>query len=94
MTAMAHQYQGYLFKGQQYKDCWTTMAMTILRTIFLGPSIAMLFKEPILKELLAWYGYDIVEDYLPVAKKPIPKVIFKSPIAIKGCVLGLANVET
>ncbi|GJZ49391.1 hypothetical protein Tco_0603581 [Tanacetum coccineum] len=59
-----------------------------------GPSIARLSKEPIPKELLAWYGYDIVEDYLPVAKKPIPKVIFKSPIPIKGCVLGLANVET
>nr|GEV24439.1 Gag-Pol polyprotein [Tanacetum cinerariifolium] len=28
------------------------------------------------------------------AKKPIPKVIFKIPIPIKGCVLGLANVET
>ncbi|GJZ38715.1 hypothetical protein Tco_0585278 [Tanacetum coccineum] len=58
-----------------------------------GPSIARLSKEPIPKELLAWYGYDIVED-LPVAKKPIPKVIFKSPTPIKGCVLGLANVET
>ncbi|GJT07092.1 hypothetical protein Tco_0841554 [Tanacetum coccineum] len=42
-----------------------------------GPSIARLSKEPIPKELLAWYGYDIVED-LPVAKKPILKVIFKS----------------
>nr|GEZ08715.1 hypothetical protein [Tanacetum cinerariifolium] len=51
-------------------------------------------KEPILKELLEWYGYDTVEHYLPVAKKPIPKVIFKNPIPIKGCVLGLANVET
>ncbi|GJR65915.1 hypothetical protein Tco_0011980 [Tanacetum coccineum] len=59
-----------------------------------GPSIARRSKEPILKELLEWYGYDIVEDYLPVAKKPIPEVIFKSPILIKGCVLGLANVET
>ncbi|GKA70420.1 hypothetical protein Tco_0776559 [Tanacetum coccineum] len=58
-----------------------------------GPSIARLSKEPIPKELLAWYGYDIVED-LPVAKKPILKVIFKSPTPIKGCVLGLANVET
>ncbi|GJW71438.1 hypothetical protein Tco_0128355, partial [Tanacetum coccineum] len=38
-----------------------------------GSSIARLSKEPILKELLAWYGYDIVEDYLPVTKKPIPK---------------------
>nr|GEX68736.1 hypothetical protein [Tanacetum cinerariifolium] len=59
-----------------------------------GPSIARLSKEPIPKELLEWYEYDTVEDYLPVAKKPIPKVIFKSPIPIKGCVLGLANVET
>ncbi|GJW69672.1 hypothetical protein Tco_0126589 [Tanacetum coccineum] len=59
-----------------------------------GPSIARRSKEPIPKELLEWYGYDTVEDYLPVAKKPIPEVIFKSPIPIKGCVLGLANVET
>ncbi|GJX94156.1 hypothetical protein Tco_0348742 [Tanacetum coccineum] len=59
-----------------------------------GPSIARRSKEPILKELLEWYGYDTVEDYLPVAKKPIPKVIFKSPIPNKRCVLGLANVET
>ncbi|GKD57627.1 hypothetical protein Tco_1291014 [Tanacetum coccineum] len=59
-----------------------------------GPSIARRSKEPIPKELLEWYGYDTVEDYLPVANKPIPKVIFKSPIPIKGCVLGLANVET
>ncbi|GJW28230.1 putative transposon, En/Spm-like protein [Tanacetum coccineum] len=59
-----------------------------------GPSIARLSKEPIPKELLAWYGYDIVEDDLPVAEKPILKVIFKSPIPIKRCVLGLANVET
>ncbi|GKB93094.1 hypothetical protein Tco_0979231, partial [Tanacetum coccineum] len=58
-----------------------------------GPSITRLSKEPIPKVLLAWYGYDIVED-LPVAKKPILKVIFKSPTLIKGCVLGLANVET
>ncbi|GJV73974.1 hypothetical protein Tco_1493969 [Tanacetum coccineum] len=55
-----------------------------------GPSIARLSKEPIQKELLAWYGYNIVKDYLPVAKKPIPKFIFKRPIPIKG----LANVET
>nr|GEZ90571.1 hypothetical protein [Tanacetum cinerariifolium] len=59
-----------------------------------GSSIAKRSKEPIPKELLEWYGYDTVEDYLPVAKKPITKVIFKSPIPIKGCVLGLANVET
>nr|GEV92984.1 hypothetical protein [Tanacetum cinerariifolium] len=59
-----------------------------------GPSFARPSKEPILKELLKWYGYDTVEDYLPVAKKPIPNVIFKSPIPIKRCVLGLANVET
>ncbi|GJT23184.1 reverse transcriptase domain-containing protein [Tanacetum coccineum] len=59
-----------------------------------GPSIARRSKEPIPKELLEWYGYDIVEDYLPVAKKPIPKVIFKSPIPNKGCVLRLTNVET
>nr|GEW18392.1 hypothetical protein [Tanacetum cinerariifolium] len=38
-----------------------------------GSSVAKLSKEPIPKELLAWYGYDIVEDYLPVAEKPIPK---------------------
>ncbi|GKC52932.1 hypothetical protein Tco_1075677, partial [Tanacetum coccineum] len=31
---------------------------------------------------------------LPVAKKPILKVIFKRHTPIKGCVLGLANVET
>nr|GEW77224.1 hypothetical protein [Tanacetum cinerariifolium] len=31
---------------------------------------------------------------VPVAKKPSPKVIFKSLISIKGCVLGLANYET
>ncbi|GKE86153.1 hypothetical protein Tco_1559895 [Tanacetum coccineum] len=59
-----------------------------------GPSTAKLSKEPIPKELLAWYGYDIVEDYLPVTEKPIPKVIFKSHIPIKRYVLGLANVET
>nr|GEW83631.1 hypothetical protein [Tanacetum cinerariifolium] len=59
-----------------------------------GPSIARQSKEPIPKELLEWYGYDTVEDYLPVAKKPIPKVIFKSPVPIKGCMLGLANVKT
>nr|GEW51541.1 hypothetical protein [Tanacetum cinerariifolium] len=58
-----------------------------------GTSIARLSKEPIPKELIAWYGYDIVED-LPVVKKPIPKFIFKSPTLVKGCVLGLANVET
>ncbi|GJT46830.1 hypothetical protein Tco_0955545, partial [Tanacetum coccineum] len=57
-------------------------------------SIARRSKEPIPKELLEWYGYDIVEDYLPVAKKPIPKVIFKNPIPNKRCVLRLANVET
>nr|GEY54179.1 hypothetical protein [Tanacetum cinerariifolium] len=56
-----------------------------------GPSIARRSKEPTLKELLEWYGYDIVEDYLLVAKKPIPKFIFKSLILIKRCVLGLAN---
>ncbi|GJR50245.1 nucleotide-binding alpha-beta plait domain-containing protein [Tanacetum coccineum] len=38
-----------------------------------GPSIARRSKEPILKELLEWYGYDTVEDYLPVGKKPILK---------------------
>ncbi|GJX73270.1 hypothetical protein Tco_0311865, partial [Tanacetum coccineum] len=59
-----------------------------------GPSIARLSKEPIPKEFLTWYGYDIVKDDLPVAEKPILKVIFKSPIPIKRCVLGLANVET
>nr|GEX97498.1 hypothetical protein [Tanacetum cinerariifolium] len=59
-----------------------------------GPSFARQFKEPIIKELLEWYGYDTVKDYLPVAKRHIPKVIFKSPIPIKGCVLGLVNVET
>ncbi|GKE66832.1 hypothetical protein Tco_1520993, partial [Tanacetum coccineum] len=59
-----------------------------------GPSIARLSKEPIPKELLEWYEYDIVEDYLSIAKKPIPKVIFKSPIPIMGYMLGLANIET
>ncbi|GKB97515.1 hypothetical protein Tco_0983652, partial [Tanacetum coccineum] len=29
-----------------------------------GPSTAKLSKEPIPKEFLAWYGYDIVDDYL------------------------------
>ncbi|GKC60594.1 hypothetical protein Tco_1088192, partial [Tanacetum coccineum] len=55
------------------------------------PPIARRSKERILKELLEWYGYDTIEDYLSVAKKPIPEVIFKSPIPIKGCVFGLAN---
>ncbi|GKF15797.1 hypothetical protein Tco_0057259, partial [Tanacetum coccineum] len=32
--------------------------------------------------------------YVPVSQKHNPKVIFKSPILIKGCVLGLANVHT
>ncbi|GKA64055.1 putative transposon, En/Spm-like protein, partial [Tanacetum coccineum] len=59
-----------------------------------GTSITRLSKEPIPKKLLAWYGYDIVEDDLPVVEKPIPKVIIKSPIPIKRRVLGLANVET
>ncbi|GKC27313.1 hypothetical protein Tco_1034607 [Tanacetum coccineum] len=59
-----------------------------------GPSTAKLSKEPIPKELLTWYVYDIIEDYLPVIEKPIPKVIFKSHIPIKRCVLRLANVET
>nr|GEX17280.1 hypothetical protein [Tanacetum cinerariifolium] len=59
-----------------------------------GPSIARRTKEPILKELLEWYEYETFEDYLPLAKKPILKVIFKNLIPIKGCVLGLANVET
>ncbi|GKE37790.1 hypothetical protein Tco_1461195, partial [Tanacetum coccineum] len=64
-----------------------------------GPSIARRSKEPILKQLLEWYGYDtveddIVEDYLPVVKNPIPKVIFKSTIPNKRYVLGLANLET
>nr|GEU81305.1 hypothetical protein [Tanacetum cinerariifolium] len=59
-----------------------------------GLLIARLSKEPIPKELLAWYGYDIVEDYLLVAENPILKVIFKSPNPIKRCVLGLAKVET
>nr|GEV20568.1 hypothetical protein [Tanacetum cinerariifolium] len=59
-----------------------------------GSSITRRSKEPIPKELLKWYGYDTVEDYLPIAKKLIPKVIFKIPIPIKGCVLGLASVET
>ncbi|GKB22560.1 transposon ty3-G gag-pol polyprotein, partial [Tanacetum coccineum] len=59
-----------------------------------GTSIASLSKEPIPNELLAWYGYDIIKDYLPVAKKPIQQFIFKRPIPIKRCMLGLANVET
>ncbi|GKA65642.1 hypothetical protein Tco_0765349, partial [Tanacetum coccineum] len=49
-----------------------------------GPSIARRSKDPIPKELLEWYRYNTIEDYLPVAKKPIPKVIFKTSIAIKG----------
>ncbi|GKG40598.1 hypothetical protein Tco_0467375 [Tanacetum coccineum] len=32
--------------------------------------------------------------YVPVSQKHNPKVIFKSPIPITGCVLGLANVHT
>ncbi|GJV64123.1 reverse transcriptase domain-containing protein [Tanacetum coccineum] len=59
-----------------------------------GSSIARLSKALIPKELLAWYGYDIIKDYLPVTKKLISKFIFKRPISIKGCMLGLANVET
>nr|GEX00597.1 hypothetical protein [Tanacetum cinerariifolium] len=59
-----------------------------------GPSITRLSKEPIPKEFLACYGYDIVENYLPVAENLILKVIFKSPNPIKRCVLRLANVET
>nr|GEW75080.1 hypothetical protein [Tanacetum cinerariifolium] len=55
--------------------------------------MARLSKEPIPKELLAWYGYDIVKD-LPVVKKPILKVSFKSHTPFKGCLLRLANVET
>nr|GEX65090.1 hypothetical protein [Tanacetum cinerariifolium] len=51
-----------------------------------GPSIARRSKKPIPKELLEWYEYETVKDYLPVAKKPIPKVIFKRPIPIKGYV--------
>ncbi|GJX76269.1 hypothetical protein Tco_0323080 [Tanacetum coccineum] len=35
-----------------------------------------------------------VKKEATVAKKPIPKVIFKALIPNKGCVLGLANVET
>ncbi|GKC83340.1 hypothetical protein Tco_1139057 [Tanacetum coccineum] len=31
---------------------------------------------------------------ITIAKKPIPIIIFKIPTPIKGCVLGLANVET
>nr|GEW38104.1 hypothetical protein [Tanacetum cinerariifolium] len=37
------------------------------------PSIAGRSKEPIPKEFLKWFGYDTVNDYLLVAKKPIPK---------------------
>nr|GEY10916.1 hypothetical protein [Tanacetum cinerariifolium] len=29
-----------------------------------------------------------------LSKEPIPKVIFKSHTPVKGCVLGLANVES
>ncbi|GJV02750.1 hypothetical protein Tco_1336319 [Tanacetum coccineum] len=48
-----------------------------------GPSTARRSKEPIPKGLLEWYGYDIVEDYLPVAKKdpcqsPSSKALFQS----------------
>ncbi|GKA32387.1 hypothetical protein Tco_0718754 [Tanacetum coccineum] len=100
-----------------------------------GPSIPRVPKEGPSQELLDWYRYDTVEEYLedtffdstykdttnkdttdkdsidkdiidesyspkskgknvPVAKKPNLKVIFKSPIPIKGCVLGLANIQT
>ncbi|GKE74117.1 hypothetical protein Tco_1536158, partial [Tanacetum coccineum] len=31
---------------------------------------------------------------ITIVEKPIPKVIFKSHILIKRCMLGLANVET
>nr|GEX20950.1 hypothetical protein [Tanacetum cinerariifolium] len=58
-----------------------------------GPSSSRLSKEPITKELLAWYGYDIVEDYLPVVEKPIPKFIFKSPNLIKRYVTTWDKIE-
>nr|GFA31958.1 hypothetical protein [Tanacetum cinerariifolium]GFA33167.1 hypothetical protein [Tanacetum cinerariifolium] len=45
-----------------------------------GPSITSIPKE----------GPSITR----MSKDPIPKVIFKSPTSVKGCVLGLANVET
>ncbi|GKE96945.1 hypothetical protein Tco_1581800, partial [Tanacetum coccineum] len=45
-----------------------------------GPSITSIPKE----------GSSIAR----LSKEPILKVIFKSPTLIKGCVLGLANVET
>nr|GFC91508.1 hypothetical protein [Tanacetum cinerariifolium] len=73
--------------------CVSSKGTSITSTPKEGKSIARLSKEPIPKELLAWYGYDIVED-LPVAKKSILKVIFKIPTPVKGCVLRLANVET
>ncbi|GKA57128.1 hypothetical protein Tco_0756316 [Tanacetum coccineum] len=43
-----------------------------------GQSIARRSKERIPKELLEWYGYDTVEDYLLVAKKAILKALFSS----------------
>nr|GEY75341.1 hypothetical protein [Tanacetum cinerariifolium] len=45
-----------------------------------GPSITSIPKE----------GPSITR----LSKDPIPKVIFKSPTSVKGCMLGLANVET
>ncbi|GJX94939.1 hypothetical protein Tco_0349525 [Tanacetum coccineum] len=59
-----------------------------------GPSIARRSKEPIPKELLEWYGYDTEFEIIYPVQRSQFEVIFKSPIPIKGCVLGLANVET
>ncbi|GKB33407.1 hypothetical protein Tco_0872808 [Tanacetum coccineum] len=94
-----------------------------------GPSIPRVPKDGPSQEILDWYGYDTVKEYLedtffdstdkdttdkdstnedtihesyspkskgkyvPVSQKHKPKVIFKSPILIIGCVLGLANVH-
>ncbi|GJT62040.1 hypothetical protein Tco_1287784 [Tanacetum coccineum] len=46
------------------------------------------------KALLQWYDDGTNEDIVKSPKKPTPTVIVKSPVPIKGCVLGLANVKT
>ncbi|GJX58684.1 hypothetical protein Tco_0290074 [Tanacetum coccineum] len=43
------------------------------------------------KALLQWYDDGTNEDIVKSPKKPTPTVIVKSPVPIKGCVLGLAN---
>ncbi|GJS50961.1 hypothetical protein Tco_0624323 [Tanacetum coccineum] len=45
-----------------------------------GPSIARRSKEPIPKECLNGYKIkDTVQDYLSIAKKPIPEAMLQKP---------------